>query len=86
MSNAYSTTEKVLSEHLPQLEVVAGELMEKEKLDGEAFRALMRGVSLPAPKGTIPSSPLKSPEHPSRLSRLNLPKDRSRPKKHNFKP
>ena len=57
MSNAYSTTEKVLSEHLPQLEVVAGELMEKEKLDGDAFRALMKGVSLPGAEGDDPFEP-----------------------------
>ena len=57
MSNAYSTTEKVLSEHRPQLEVVAGELMEKEKLDGDAFRALMKGVSLPGAEGDDPFEP-----------------------------
>ena len=84
MSNAYSTTEKVLSEHLPQLEVVAGELMEKEKLDGEAFRALMRGVSLPGAEGDDPfesseESGTSEPSQSAESSEASGPSEGSEP-------
>ena len=54
VSNAYDTTTNVLSGHMAQLDIVAKELMEKEKLDGDAFRALMAGNSLPKESGEDP--------------------------------
>ncbi len=54
VSNAYETTTKTLSSHMAQLDVVAKELIEKEKLDGDAFRALMTGTALPKESGEEP--------------------------------
>ncbi len=45
--NAYSRTEKILTEHIDKLELIAQVLMKKEKIDGKEFKSLMDGdVSL----------------------------------------
>ena len=41
--NAYSRTEKILSEHMDKLHTIAEILMVKEKIDGEDFKKLMDG-------------------------------------------
>ena len=56
VSDAYETTTNILSAHMAQLDVVAKELIEKEKLDGDAFRALMTGTALPKESGEEPFS------------------------------
>ncbi len=42
--NAYSRTEKILTEHMDKLELIAQILMSKEKIDGKEFKALMDGT------------------------------------------
>ncbi len=41
--NAYSRTEKILSEHMDKLDLIAQILMKKEKIDGKEFKDLMEG-------------------------------------------
>ncbi len=41
--DAYDRTEKILSEHMDKLHVIAEVLMVKEKIDGKDFEALMNG-------------------------------------------
>ena len=43
IDEAYTTCEKLLAEHRPQLDRVAQALIEKEKLSGEEFEALFAG-------------------------------------------
>lgn len=47
MREAYEKTESILKEHYDKLELVAKTLIEKEKLDGKAFFALMTDGRLP---------------------------------------
>lgn len=50
LDEAYERAEKVLREHIDKLHLCANELLEKEKLTGEEFRALMeREPELPQP-------------------------------------
>ncbi len=42
--NAYSRTEKILSDHIDKLELIAQVLMKKEKIDGKDFKDLMDGT------------------------------------------
>ena len=42
--NAYSRTEKILTEHMDKLELIAKVLMKKEKIDGKDFKNLMDGT------------------------------------------
>ena len=44
---AYKRTEKILSEHIDKLHVVAKELIKREKITGEEFATLMEGGTLP---------------------------------------
>lgn len=46
IKNAYSNTEKILSENLDKLHSVASALLEREKISGEEFRKLMNGEAL----------------------------------------
>ncbi len=48
LDEAYETARKILSDHMDQLHLVAGALMEREKLTGEEFRTLMTGGTLPS--------------------------------------
>jgi len=41
--DAYDRTEKILSEHMDKLHIIAEVLMVKEKIDGKDFEALMNG-------------------------------------------
>ena len=47
MRNAYDKTEKILTEHYKELELLANTLLEKEKLSGEEFESLMKTGKLP---------------------------------------
>ncbi|MBE6741450.1 MAG: ATP-dependent zinc metalloprotease FtsH [Ruminococcaceae bacterium] len=47
MREAYAKTEKILTEHLDKLELVANTLIEREKLTGEEFLSLMNDGKLP---------------------------------------
>ncbi len=49
LSQAYADAKTILREHGRQLDLVAGELLERETLDGNTFRKL-RGLDGPAPK------------------------------------
>ncbi len=42
--NAYSRTEKILTEHMDKLEMIAKVLLVKEKIDGKDFKDLMDGT------------------------------------------
>ena len=42
--NAYSRTEKILTDHMDKLELIAQVLMKKEKIDGKEFKDLMDGT------------------------------------------
>lgn len=46
LDEAFETARVQLSQHMQQLHVVAQALIEREKLSGDEFRALMRGESL----------------------------------------
>lgn len=45
MRDAYGKTESILKEHMDKLELVAQTLLEKEKINGEEFTALMNGIA-----------------------------------------
>ena len=47
MRSAYQQTESILKEHFDKLELIAQMLIEREKLTGEEFRALMETGELP---------------------------------------
>ncbi|MDD3429052.1 MAG: ATP-dependent zinc metalloprotease FtsH [Oscillospiraceae bacterium] len=59
LDEAFEIANKCLTEHRQQLEIVAKELMEREKLSGEEFKLLMEGGTLPAFEG---ERKLKTPE------------------------
>ncbi len=42
--NAYSRTEKILTDHMDKLDLIAKVLMQKEKIDGKDFKNLMDGT------------------------------------------
>nr|MCR5485080.1 ATP-dependent zinc metalloprotease FtsH [Clostridiales bacterium] len=46
ITGSYKRTESILSTHIDQLHLIAGKLMEEEKLDGERFKALMSGEAV----------------------------------------
>ncbi len=52
VDEAYETARRILSEHRDQLEVVAQELIVREKLSGEEFKTLMEGGTLPPFEGS----------------------------------
>ena len=56
MRNAYDKTEKILTEHYKELELLANTLLEKEKLSGEEFESLMKTGKLPEIKEEKPAS------------------------------
>ena len=56
IDEAYTTCEKLLAEHRPQLDRVAQALIEKEKLSGEEFEALFAGSDESAAREGAPDS------------------------------
>lgn len=55
VKNAYSNTEKILSENIDKLHAVANALLEREKLSGDEFRKLMNGETLEGAKKEEPA-------------------------------
>ena len=47
ITEQYARTEKILSEHMDSLHLVANALLEKEKLEGDEFKTLLETGSLP---------------------------------------
>ena len=47
IKNAYDRTKNILTEHIDRLHSVAKALIEREKIDGDEFKALMNGETLP---------------------------------------
>ncbi len=47
LDTALKTAEKILAEHIDKLHLVSNTLLEREKLEGDQFRILMEGGSLP---------------------------------------
>ena len=43
ITGAYERTNKILSEHIDKLHMIADELLKNEKIDGETFKGLMSG-------------------------------------------
>jgi len=55
IKNAYAETERILTENMDKLHVVANVLLEREKISGEEFRKLMNGEALEEIKTEKPS-------------------------------
>ena len=72
MDESYETARRILTEHMTELHRVAGVLMEREKISGEEFDALMKGENL-APFG------LDTPRLPQPLHRQSSPPRRNSP-------
>lgn len=47
VDNGYNTATQILTEHIDQLHLIAQALLEREKLDGDEFRILMEGGTIP---------------------------------------
>ena len=60
MDESYETARRILTEHMTELHRVAGVLMEREKISGEEFDALMKGENL-APFGLDTPAPAAAP-------------------------
>jgi cell division protease FtsH len=56
LDEAYAAARRILVEHRPQLELVAGELLKKESLDAQAFNALLGYPALEPAKQAQPSA------------------------------
>ena len=48
ITEQYARTEKILTEHMDSLHLVANALLEREKLEGDEFKTLLETGSLPA--------------------------------------
>ena len=57
----YQRTEKILSEHMDSLELVAKALLEKEKLEGDEFKTLLETGKLPDAAEEEQPSPAETP-------------------------
>ncbi len=47
LDHAFEASEHILGEHMDQLHLLANTLLEREKINGDEFKMLMRGESLP---------------------------------------
>ena len=77
MDESYETARRILTEHMTELHRVAGVLMEREKISGEEFDALMKGENL-APFGLDPPAPAAAPasaEQPAAPEQPSEPSD-----------
>ena len=77
MDESYETARRILTEHMTELHRVAGVLMEREKISGEEFDALMKGENL-APFGLDTPAPAAAPasaEQPAALEQPSEPSD-----------
>ena len=62
IKNAYDRTKNILTEHIDRLHSVAKALVEREKIDGDEFKALMNGETLP-PLSLEPAEDISSDEN-----------------------
>lgn len=62
IKNAYDRTKNILTEHIDRLHSVAKALIEREKIDGDEFKALMNGETLP-PLSPEPAEDISSDEN-----------------------
>lgn len=62
IKNAYDRTKNILTEHIDRLHSVAKALIEREKIDGDEFKALMNGETLP-PLSLEPTEDISSDEN-----------------------
>lgn len=62
IKNAYDRTKNILTEHIDRLHSVAKALIEREKIDGDEFKALMNGETLP-PLSLEPAENISSYEN-----------------------
>ena len=62
IKNAYDRTQNILTEHIDRLHSVAKALIEREKIDGDEFKALMNGETLP-PLSLEPAEDISSDEN-----------------------
>jgi cell division protease FtsH len=60
LDQAYNEAKAILSDHRRQLDLVAGELLERETLDGKSFRRLLQQEA-PAPEG-VSAPPAAGPK------------------------
>ena len=77
MDESYETARRILTEHMTELHRVAGVLMEREKISGEEFDALMKGENL-APFGLGTPAPAAAPasaEQPAAPEQPSEPSD-----------
>ena len=77
MDESYETARRILTEHMTELHRVAGVLMEREKISGEEFDALMKGENL-APFGLdtpAPAAAHGSAEQPAAPEQPSEPSD-----------
>lgn len=77
MDESYETARRILTEHMTELHRVAGVLMEREKISGEEFDALMKGENL-APFGLDTPAPAVAPasaEQPAAPEQPSEPSD-----------
>ena len=77
MDESYETARRILTEHMTELHRVAGVLMEREKISGEEFDALMKGENL-APFGLDTPAPAAAPasaEQPAASEQPSEPSD-----------
>ena len=77
MDESYETARRILTEHMTELHRVAGVLMEREKISGEEFDALMKGENL-APFGLDTPAPAAAPasaEQPAAPEQPSEPSD-----------
>ena len=56
ITDAYSKTTAILTEHTDKLHAVAGTLLDKDKIDGPEFKAIMTGEAMPAEAGETASA------------------------------
>ncbi|MDL2252934.1 ATP-dependent zinc metalloprotease FtsH [Ruminococcaceae bacterium OttesenSCG-928-I18] len=64
LDHAFDAAEKILSEHLDQLHLLAKTLLEREKINGDEFRTLMEGGTLPPLDDEDRVYPKDLPEQP----------------------
>ncbi len=62
VDEGYESARRILSEHMAELHVVAKALMEREKITGEEFAALMQGGTLPQNAAVEPASAAPAPD------------------------
>ena len=77
IDESYETARRILTEHMTELHRVAGVLMEREKISGEEFDALMKGENL-APFGLDTPAPAAAPasaEQPAAPEQPSEPSD-----------